>query len=103
MMNRRSTISLKNIPITKLQLPPRKRSQAQLKTSSESSFIPPSIMTDIEALQQTQSKQEITSKDSLNLTNELSGVLLQVSGQTHTILSAKDQPATNGLLSFNQP
>ena len=102
-MNRRSTFSLKNIPITKLQLPPRTRSQAQLKTSSESSFIPSSTMSDTETLQQTQSKQEITLTDSLNLNNELSAVQFHVSGQTPTNLSAKDQPATNDLLYSNQP
>ena len=94
---------MKDIRISKLQLPPKKRSQAQLKTSSESSFIPPSIMTDTEALQQTQSKQAITSKDLLNLNNELSDVQLHVSGQTPNNLSAKDQPATNDLFSLNQP
>jgi len=91
-MNRRSTSSLKDIPITKLQLPPKTR----LKPSSELSVIHQSIMPD------TQSKQQITPIDSSNLNNESPAIQAHVSDPTSTNIVVKDQPTMTDLVSSNQ-
>jgi hypothetical protein len=102
-MNRRSAFSLKDIPITKLQLPPKTRTQTRLQTSSEFSSSSPSIMSDAPALHQSQSQQQTSSMDSFKLNNESSAIQFHLSGQTVTNLCAKDQPTTSDLLYSNQP
>lgn len=71
-MNRRSTLSLKDIPITKLQLPPKTRPTP----SSASSFIHSSTMFSIP------SQQQLSSTDLSNLHTESTHT--QLHGQAHS-------------------